>query len=438
MSRKRISDKEIKLLCLQSGRVCAFPNCGKSLVQEGTALDDPVVTGEIAHIVAYEPGGPRGDPNFPEDERNKHTNLILLCGDHHKLIDSQLNTYSIPVLREMKKAHETRSSELNQSKSPETTASFIQDSLHSSLVAVSHLPAVVFSAPTDYSDRQENQVKEQICYPANPWELAPFLLKEGRLYTFHDLGEAGNPFHLVTSNRDIQQIQTQTLWNSAEGKRRYQTLLNRALYKFTARLEIRYDPNHHRYFFPAGKEKKERSVLYRPLNQKQSKRKVAWPAKNKATGETKGFWIHFASALKFYEVAPLQWCLSLRPERHFTSDGSTPLPPKQIGRRATTIKARMYNDLYLGEVHFWRDYLSQGKPQILLNFGNQSAIIDTSQLLSFNIEWPGVIEDTKPFKNQVATHDLFSYGEYLQALEGEDSYYTDLDDEEDGHINDEE
>ena len=438
MSRKKISDRETKLLCLQSGGVCAFPNCGKSLIQEGSNLDEPVVTGEIAHIVAYEPGGPRGDSSFPEEDLNKHTNLILLCGDHHKLIDSQLNTYSIPVLREMKRAHEARSRGLNQPDKTEILEPFVKDSLHSSLLAVSHLPAVVFSAPTDYNDRQEHQVKEQMQYPSDQWELAPFLLKEGRLYAFHDLREVSNPFHTVTSNRDIQQISAQTLWDSAEGKRRYQTLLNRSLYKFTARLNIRYDPDHRRYFFPANEDQKERAVIYRPLNQSQSKRNVAWPQKRKATGETKNFWIHLASSLKFHEVAPLQWCLSIRPERHFTSDGSTPLPSKQIGRRATRLKARMYNDLYLGEVHFWRDYLSQGKPQIVLNFGNQSAIIDTSQLLTFDIEWPGIAEDTKPFKNQVYAHDLFSLSEYLQALEGEDSDYEEIDEDEDNELDDEE
>lgn len=430
MGRKKISDRETKLLCLQSGGICAFPNCGKSLIQEGTDLDDPVVTGEIAHIVAYEPGGPRGDASFPEEELNKHSNLILLCGDHHKLIDSQLNTYSIPVLREMKKAHEARSRGLNQSEAPEPTASFIRDSLHSSLLAVSHLPAVVFSAPTDYNDRQEQQVKEQMQYPSDHWELTPFLLKEGRLYAFHDLREVNNPFHSVISKQDIQQIPAQMLWDSAEGKRRYQTLLNRALYKFTSRFNIRYDPEHHRYFFLADEDKKERSVVYRPLNQSQSKRSVAWAQKRKATGETKNFWIHLASSLKFYEVAPLQWCLSIRPERHLTSNGSTPLPSKQIGRRATRLKARMYNDLYLSEVHFWRDFLSQGKPQIVLNFGNQSAIIDTSQLLTFDIEWTGIAEDTKSFKNQVYTHDLFSLNEYLQALEGEDRDYEELDEDD--------
>jgi hypothetical protein len=301
--------------------------------------------------------------------------------------------------------------------------------LHSSLLAVSHFPAVVFSAPTKYDDREEGEVKTLMQYPSDKWELAPFLIKEGRLYTFHDLRDIKNPFFSVTSNSGIHQIPAQTLWESAEGKRRYQTLLNRSLYKFTARLNVQYDPKHRRYFFAAGKDKGERIITYRPLNQSQSTRKVAWPQRRKDTGEIKNLWIHLAASLRFHELAPLQWCLSIRPERHFTSDGKTPLVPKQVTSRSTKLKARMYNDLYLSEVHFWRDYLSEGKPQFVLNFGNQSAVVDTSQLLTFEIEWPGVKGDSKPFKNQVYDHDLFSYSELLQATEGEDSSYEEIDDE---------
>ncbi len=40
MSRKNISDKETKTLIALSGGVCAFPNCGKRLVEPGNASDD--------------------------------------------------------------------------------------------------------------------------------------------------------------------------------------------------------------------------------------------------------------------------------------------------------------------------------------------------------------------------------------------------------------
>src|SRR6266508_3626759 len=86
--------------------------------------------------------------------------------------------------------------------------------------------------------------------------------------------------------------------------------------------------------------------------------------------------------------------------------------------RVTSLKARMYNDLYLGEVNFWREYLANGQPRIILNFGHQSAVIE-AKLLEFNVRWPGISGDDKPFTNQVAQEDLFSLADWNEALGGE-------------------
>jgi hypothetical protein len=115
-------------------------------------------------------------------------------------------------------------------------------------------------------------------------------------------------------------------------------------------------------------------------------------------------------------MATHQWYLSIRPERHVTKDGATPYNPKYIGRKVTRLKARMFNDAYLGEVHFWRDFLANGKPRFILSFGRQSAIVET-ELLSLRVRWEGIPADTKQFSNQVFEDDLFTLGE-LQVASG--------------------
>jgi hypothetical protein len=109
--------------------------------------------------------------------------------------------------------------------------------------------------------------------------------------------------------------------------------------------------------------------------------------------------------------------MSLRPERHLTKDGETPLPPHRIGRRVTSLKARMFNNLYLAEVNFWRDYLCQGKPRLILDFGPQSAIVD-ARLLTFGVEWPGVPGDDISFKNETYDDDLFTLSDLARAIRG--------------------
>lgn len=419
MSRKNIPDKEMKALIANSGGVCAFPGCPQRFVEPGNDLDDAAFLGEMAHIVGDSHQGPRGDFPMSDDDRDKHTNLVLLCGDHHKVIDSQPRTYSVSVLRRMKEDHEGRIRRATGGTSAPPKATLTREVIHSSLLAVTHMPAAVFAAPCAFHEGQDEQVKQRIHFPDEGNQLVRFILRDGKLFSFHNLKDPKGPFRDVINQRGVEAIRSEQWWDDAEGHRRYVTLLNRGLYKFTARKRVRFDPAHKRFFFDALAAGKPRQEYYRPLNAKgRSKRNVVWQPMRKATGEARNYWWHLAVGLSFLRVDDKQWCFSIRPERHLTSDGITPLPPKQIGRRVTSKKARMWNDIYLGEVNFWRDFLSDGSPNLVLNFGDQSAVIDT-RLLSFDVDWPGIPGDTKAFTNQTYDEDLFSRLEYDEALAGD-------------------
>ncbi len=427
MSRKNISDKETKTLIALSGGVCAFPNCGKRLIEPGNTNDDAAFLGEMAHIVGDSHQGPRGDFPMPDDDRDKHTNLLLLCGDHHKTIDSQPRTYSVSVLRGIKEDHEGRIRRATGGSVSLPPITLTDEVIHSSLLAVTHLPAAVFAAPCAFHEGQDDQVKQRIRFPDQGNQLIRFILRDGKLFSFHNLKDPQGPFRDVINQKGVETIRSEQLWDDPEGHRRYVTLLNRGLYKFAARRHVRFDPLHRRFFFDALAVGKSRQEYYRPLNAKgRSKRNVVWQPMSKATDQPRNYWWHLAVGLSFIRVDKRQWCFSIRPERHLTSDGVTPLPPKQIGRRVTSKKARMWNDIYLGEVNFWRDYLSEGCANLVLNFGDQSAVIDTT-MLAFDVKWPGIPGDTKAFKNQTYEEDLFSRIEYDEALAGDGIEWRDDD-----------
>lgn len=160
---------------------------------------------------------------------------------------------------------------------------------------------------------------------------------------------------------------------------------------------------------------------------KWSSRKVVWQPMKKLSGEARNYWWHLAAALKFHQMADMQWCLSIRPERHLTTDGETPLPSEMIGRRVTRLKARMYNDLYLAEVNFWRDYLSKGAPRITLNFGNQSGVIDAA-FAKIGMKWPGVPGDEKTVSGPTGD-DLFTLLDLTEAVEGQEIEWSDDDED---------
>lgn len=84
-----------------SGNVCAFPGCQVPIVEASGTM-----TGEICHIKAQNPQGPRYDPNQTEEQRHSYENLILLCRRHHKVVDNEAEVYDVVALKEIKTIHE--------------------------------------------------------------------------------------------------------------------------------------------------------------------------------------------------------------------------------------------------------------------------------------------------------------------------------------------
>jgi hypothetical protein len=65
------------------------------------------VLGEMAHIVARSPDGPRGDAALLPAQRDAYGNLILLCPNHHTEIDHDPATWPVGRLLLEKGAHES-------------------------------------------------------------------------------------------------------------------------------------------------------------------------------------------------------------------------------------------------------------------------------------------------------------------------------------------
>lgn len=430
MPRTKVPDKEWKIVLARSGGVCAFSGCGKVLTEPGNGLDEPAFIGEVAHIVADSRQGPRGDSEMTDADRDKHPNLVLFCQNCHDRVDKQPRTFSVPVLKRIKAEHEGRIASAASPFAPPVETAHREEHILSSLLPVSYLPRAVFAAPCGYGDRQDQVVKQHLNYPKGSDEIIRFVIREKTLFSFHDLRDPNGPFAPVINTSQVKKYQAEKFWSTAEGHRRYVTLLNRALYKYTERLGVRFDPTHHRFYFPVLKPGEERSVDYRPLNRQTENRQVAWEEKRKSTGEGKGFWWHLAAGLRFHRTADDQWCLSIRPERHLTKNGEIPLPPEKIGRKVTRLKANMFNDKYLSEVNFWRDFLSRGSPRFVLDFGSQSLAIST-EFLAFGVSWPGIPGDEIAFRNQFYEEDLFTLATLGSFKRGEED--LDWDDEGDDY-----
>ena len=100
------------MLCARAGGRCEFEGCNRVLFRDDITLHEFNDT-NVAHIVAASPDGPRGDPKRSHELSDKIENLMLVCLEHHKLIDSKklVALYPDERLVKMKQCHE-RSMEL--------------------------------------------------------------------------------------------------------------------------------------------------------------------------------------------------------------------------------------------------------------------------------------------------------------------------------------
>ena len=97
-----------RILDIQSLNQCAFPGCTNPLVEPGTGQSNPAVVSDICHIYASSPNGPRGQGSLTEEELKSIDNLILLCPNHHRVVDRQPETYTAELLKQWKEEHEAK------------------------------------------------------------------------------------------------------------------------------------------------------------------------------------------------------------------------------------------------------------------------------------------------------------------------------------------
>lgn len=125
--------RDRKLLWVRSGNRCAFPQCERKLVLEAQdeVVQDTIVSQE-AHIVARATEGPRGDSILTPQERDLYDNLILLCLEHHKVVDDDPETWTVQRLHHMKHEHEAA---VEAAMSPKDELSAKQELLYATLVS---------------------------------------------------------------------------------------------------------------------------------------------------------------------------------------------------------------------------------------------------------------------------------------------------------------
>ena len=95
-----ISAKDERLLHTKSGNRCA--RCSIVLVENSVCI------GENAHIYGEKPTAARYDASKSAEFVNSERNLIFLCCNCHKIVDTDVSDYSVEKLLSIKAKHESR------------------------------------------------------------------------------------------------------------------------------------------------------------------------------------------------------------------------------------------------------------------------------------------------------------------------------------------
>jgi hypothetical protein len=103
MTKAPIPPKDTKILWGKSAGKCSICKC--NLIQDRSdGRSYPL--GEMAHIEGENEGSARFNNQLNVPDRAKYDNLILLCPNHHTIIDNDSGTYTVEKLRTIKKDHE--------------------------------------------------------------------------------------------------------------------------------------------------------------------------------------------------------------------------------------------------------------------------------------------------------------------------------------------
>lgn len=116
-SRPHIPKAVQSLLWLRAGGRCEFRGCNK-ILYEDNVTQNPINESNIAHIISWTPTGPRGDKELSPKLATNIDNLMLTCPEHNHLIDKgeYVEKYTVSLLQEMKREHESLIRELTDLK----------------------------------------------------------------------------------------------------------------------------------------------------------------------------------------------------------------------------------------------------------------------------------------------------------------------------------
>jgi len=237
-----------------------------------------------------------------------------------------------------------------------------RERLYSNLLLVKKLPKLITCASTRYTSRDSIIDKVKGSSRLSGGRLAPFFVKEKKLYTLDDLRDPKCSLRGFCNTRNINDDSAE-LWSKDACKRNDLVfLLNQLLGSHLWRCGLAYSRDYKRSYFRRLDD--VHTVFRKPwYNVRTGANVVPRITVQYYEYGLDKFWRHTAANINFKPIGD-SWFLQIVPRYFFTEDGEIPCHGDMVGPYTTKLKAREWNPQVLNHVLFWSDVISQGQPEI--------------------------------------------------------------------------
>ena len=240
----------------------------------------------------------------------------------------------------------------------------VQEMLVSNLLHVEDYPTHI------WSEAATTQKKTDIWNSLRGTRVPPFLLADGRLYSFFDPDAADNPFRKFMTG-DARKREKVSDWMAhPDRSRQLVRLFNEALQEHNYHLRIRnLKDNRKQFYCPIFDTKKPRVFQWGGGGKGRTIAKIGERPDKSSIG------IHYAAKMRFIILGSRIFLL-IEPGWLFTSDGVTPLEGKQVTVLSTKFGGKERNGTVLRNVLMWAMLLADRRDRIRIAVGGHELVID--------------------------------------------------------------
>jgi hypothetical protein len=291
-----------------------------------------------------------------------------------------------------------------------TGADRVRELLVTNLLPVIELPTVIQSATTAMRNKSE------IERFTDKKKIPPFILRQGKLYTFSDLHDIANPLESSVDPKTIKDVRVSAWFASEETRRWVVELLNLVLRAHCWERYLRFDRDGQRFFFQPQKHQPKRIVWH--LNGRRVREVTTrhFGMRTGADGTQERFpygWRHQAIRAEFVHL-PMGLFLRIVPTYMLTGeDGKTPRGGPRIGPILSQWLNQERNGQLLRSLRFWSLVLTRGnQDELIIQTGIERVRISLSPAsgqIDFGILGDSIDYDRlmrAEYEDDLATPDL--------------------------------